>query len=47
MAIFYTCLSPSIKYVVDENNLGMAWGVLGAAIGLSSALGPFVTAFVL
>lgn len=47
MSILYGCLSSSIKYVVDEDNLGLAWGVIGSTVGLSEALGPAIAAFVL
>jgi MFS family permease len=35
MSILYGCLSSSIKYVVDENHLGVGWGVIGSTVGLS------------
>jgi len=47
MSILYGCLSSSIKYVVDENHLGIGWGVIGSTIGLSEALGPIIAALIL
>ena len=35
MSVLYGCLSSSIKYVVDENHLGVGWGVIGSTVGLS------------
>ena len=47
MSILYGCLSSSIKYVVDEENLGIAWGVIGSSVGLSEACGPLIAAAVI
>ena len=33
--IFYAGVSPAISYIVEEESIGTAWGVVGTAIGLS------------
>ena len=47
LAILYTCLSSSIKYIVNPKHLGMAWGVIGSTIGLGEALGPLIAGVIL
>lgn len=41
-AVYYSSISPSISFLVDEGVLGTAWGVAGSAIGFSQCLVPLL-----
>lgn len=45
LATFYSILCPSIAYVVDEDCLGTAWGVVGTMYGLAEFLVPFINSW--
>jgi len=47
IAMEHGVLSSALVYIVSERHFGIAWGVIGSAIGLSQAIGPLMAAWIL
>ena len=41
-AIYYTCLTSSIPYLVNKDCLGTAWGICGSAGAIAQSVVPLI-----
>ena len=45
--IYYTCLTSSIPYLVNKDNLGTAWGICGSAGAIAQSVVPLINTFIM